>query len=75
MEKQPDRIEILYNINDDTYTVITFDMKDSTVTESIFSDLLTALISAQKIQHAWEDVPISLWGFPNKHPSQTTLNI
>lgn len=73
MEKEPDSIKILYNKNDDTYTVETYDIDHKQLSKSIFNEALSALISAQKVQWICEDIPINLIGFPNRHPKQTTL--
>lgn len=75
MEKEPDNIKILYSENDKTYTVETYDIDHNQLSKCIFRDPLGALISAQKIQNAYMDIPINLFGFPYKHPNQTTLDV
>ena len=76
MDDKPNRIEIMLHRGRYSVHVFSFDGDELDVF-NYGSDLLGALIRAQKIQDKECRSPtpcVSLIGFPHKHPNQTTLD-
>ena len=75
MDYKPDRIEII--CKRELYSVHVYDIEQEEIDVFNYgSDLLGALIRAQKIQDM-ENRPmpcVSIVGFPYKHPNQTPLD-
>tara|TARA_B100000900_G_C20413123_1_gene647708 strand:+ start:38 stop:313 length:276 start_codon:yes stop_codon:yes gene_type:complete len=82
----PVQIDLVHHRGQYTVTVFGRDSRDakggglSEMQKHRFGDdLLGAIIRAQKLQSEMEGYPnglfITIYGFPNKHPNQTTLDI
>jgi len=76
MERIPHRVEIMHKRG--RYAVHVYNIEQEEIDVFNYgSDLLGALIRAQKIQDRECNPPtpcVSIVGFPNKHPNQTTLD-